>query len=85
MLPNRPPPLLLPSASSFLADAWAKSDFGLTLSEDHVLVSCSPQTRDELDAVYPGHREGWKGENILADLLAAEGAELGGAGAHDVV
>ena len=35
LLPKSAPPLLLlplpPSASSFLADAWAKSDFGLTL------------------------------------------------------
>ena len=33
LLAKSVPPLLLPSAPSFLADAWAKSDFGLTLYE----------------------------------------------------
>lgn len=74
--------------SSFLADAWAKSDFGLTL-----LLGRKPGVSITGQVYCDGviiiiiitimGEVAWY--NILSSLLAAKGAELGGAGAHNVV
>jgi len=75
-------PKIPPSPSSFLADAWANSDFGLTL-----FVRSAELATVFLPLLQEVERERKEngGGNILSNLLVAKSRQLRRARAHDVI